>query len=147
MKKEFFSLKKWILGLTIYLPFCCCHAEDLYELQTEKQRHDNLQNDMMARTQKAFMSYEIVEQRTDELLTKIQNSAFGKYAEKVAAVIPLVTGKLEFKWKQLDVSYSHFSEKAKVDYHLDQRWKLFYNHKDNSDGPDDRSGLNYTRRF
>jgi len=139
-------LKKWSLGIIVFLPICFhCQAQDLYE--AEKERREAEDRDMMDKTKKAFMSYEIVEDRTEELLDKIQNSAFGKYAEKAAAVIPFVTGKLEFRWKQLDISYSHFSEKAKVDYSLDKRWKLFYNHKENSDGPDDRSGLRYSRRF
>ncbi len=139
-------MKKWIIGLIVYLPFCfCCQAEDLYEV--EEAIRAERERDMVDKTKKAIMSYEIVEERTDELLTRIQNSAFGKYAEKVAAVIPLVTGKLEFRWKQFDISYSHFSDKAKVDYNLDKRWKLFYNHNKNTDGADDRSGLQYSRRF
>lgn len=93
------------------------------------------------------MSYEIVERKSEEIIGSIERSAFGPYAEKIATLIPFATGKIQFRIKQLKVSYSHFSNKAKVDYRLSDRWKLFYNHKENDDQIDDRSGVNYSFRF
>lgn len=123
--------------------FLCCHSQEVYNQEVEEE----IQASMVDRTKRALMSYEIVEERSEEIIQRIQKSTFGDYAEKVAVIIPFVTGKVQFKVKNLRLSYSHFSDKLNLGYDLAERWQLFMDKKQRRGEMDARSGVKYSFRF
>lgn len=96
------------------------------------------------------MSYEIVEQRANYVAKKLERSVMnelGEYAGPIGAMLPIVTGKLDFTYKKFKLSYNHFSEKAQVDFKLSEDWKLYFDHKERKEGPEDKSGVQYSFKF
>lgn len=108
---------------------------------------NRVQSKMLEKTRDALMSYEIVEERTEELLTRLQKSALGDYAEKAAFLVPVVTGKLQFRYERFDFSYSHSDARANLDYNLDERWKLFVKREREDGDAAESSGVRYSHRF
>ena len=108
---------------------------------------DEMQKTMLDKTKTALFSYEIVEERADYVLDQLKNSAFGDYAKNMAVVVPIVTGKINFQYKKLEFSYSHFAEKAKLDYELTEKVKLYIDHKKGDSGTEGKSGVLYSVKF
>ncbi|MCO4753227.1 MAG: hypothetical protein KC478_02040 [Bacteriovoracaceae bacterium] len=96
------------------------------------------------------MSYEIVEEKTKEVLnkvrTKVENSV-GSYKTTIAAALPIATGQVAFKYRSLNVSYNHYSDKAKVDYALNDRWEVFFKRKKKDGDMEESSGVGYSLKF
>ena len=142
VKKEFFTVKRGILFLALAAPLC------LIAVSSEAQEDGGkMEARMLKKTKDALMSYEIVEKRTDEILHKLEKSAFGEYAEKFAILAPIVTGKVQLRYKDFGFSYSHSSEQANVDYVLDERWRLFVKRQRESAEVEESSGVKYSFRF
>lgn len=135
--------------MAVAAPFSlhCLAQEWSEERDRELGEEEEIEEQMLDRTKEALMSYEVVEERTEAILNEIRHSAFGEYAEKMAVLMPFVTGKIEFKVDELAFSYNHFSEKANLDYALDKNWKLFLKRKQDSEGVDESSGVKYSYRF
>ncbi|MBC76330.1 MAG: hypothetical protein CME64_09970 [Halobacteriovoraceae bacterium] len=109
---------------------------------------EQIQDSMLDRTKDALMSYEIVEEKSKEVMSqikaKVENSAIGKYKTTIAAAVPIVTGKVAFSYGDLRVSYSAQSARTKLDYRLGERWKVFHR-SEKDDG--ERTGVDYSVRF
>ena len=112
---------------------------------------EEIEKSMFDRTKKALMSYEIVEEKTKEVFnkvkTKVENSAIGNYKTTIAAALPFATGKIDFKFKKLHVSYNHFSDKTKLDYALNDRWEVFFKRKKKDGDMEESSGVGYSLKF
>ena len=136
-------MKIWIfcIALSFFYGKCCLCQE------RPDDDDEDMRKRMMDQTKKAILSYDVVEERASEIIYQIEKSTFGDYAKNVAAIIPFVTGKIEFHIQNLDFSYSHFSEKANIDYRLTNRWKVFIKREHKGDDIDERSGVKYSFRF
>ena len=112
------------------------------------ENREEIQDSMFSRTKDALMSYEIVEEKSKEVMgqikARVENSPLGKYKTTIAAAIPIATGKVAFKYGDLRVSYSAHSARTKLDYRLGERWKVFHR-SERDEG--DKTGVDYSVRF
>lgn len=72
--------------------------------------------DLLSTSSKALFSYDIVQERADELVSAVKRKTLGKYSENVLMFLPLVTGEIEFKVSELNFYHRAFSEKTGVEY-------------------------------
>ena len=103
----------WLFANTTYT--FTLHDEIIEKEEPQKSRG---QGRMISKTRDALMSVDYIEQRTEYLMLRLKNSAFGEYAEKMMVITPFVTGNLEFNMSNVNFYYNHYQSKSGVEYSL-----------------------------
>lgn len=62
---------------------------------------------MVNKTTEALLSYDVVKERSDEIVETVKRKTLGDHADKVLILAPLVTGRVEFNAFDLNFYYDH----------------------------------------